>query len=61
MGALLTGKQSCKYGYSISKNDGSKATPCSYTVTGSPAAHAPVQNVKCGVFTVGSQWSGQFG
>src|SRR3978361_473110 len=58
------GKQ-CTYGYSINTNDGSAATPCTYQVNSdhsvTPAAKASYQNIKCGAFTIGSSWSGQFG
>lgn len=51
----------CDYSYSINLNDGSAATACSYSVNGNPASQASYQNVKCGAFTIGSNWSGQFG
>lgn len=51
----------CTYDYSVNLNDGSAATHCNYQVKGSPATRASYQNVKCGAFTIGSNWSGQFG
>jgi hypothetical protein len=52
---------SCTYSYAINANDGSKATACSYKVSGNPAARASYGNVKCGAYTISSSWSGQFG
>lgn len=49
----------CTYDYSVF--DGSAATHCNYKVTGNPATRASYQNVKCGAYTIGSTWSGQFG
>ncbi|KAK3321899.1 hypothetical protein B0H66DRAFT_182897 [Apodospora peruviana] len=37
------------------------ATPCSFTLTGSPASHASTSGKICGPYTVSSGWSGQFG
>ncbi|CZT14809.1 uncharacterized protein RCC_00758 [Ramularia collo-cygni] len=51
----------CNYSFAINTNDGSAATACAYKVTGNPASRASYQNVKCGAFTIGSNWSGQFG
>lgn len=51
----------CNYSFAINTNDGSAPTSCAYKVTGNPASHAAYQNVKCGAFTIGSTWSGQFG
>ncbi|KAI4174436.1 MAG: hypothetical protein LQ343_002373 [Gyalolechia ehrenbergii] len=51
---------SCTYSYSIDTHAGA-ATPCTYTVTGNPAARASYNNVQCGTFTISSNWSGQFG
>ncbi|KAL8830140.1 MAG: hypothetical protein Q9191_001601 [Dirinaria sp. TL-2023a] len=51
---------SCAYSYSIDTHT-APATPCSYTVTGNPAARASYGNIQCGVYTVSSSWSGQFG
>lgn len=51
---------SCKYSYSIDTHTAA-ATPCSYTVSGSPASRASYNNIKCGAFTISSNWSGQFG
>lgn len=52
---------SCKYSYSIDTHSGAAATPCTYTVGGNPASRASYNNVKCGTFTISSNWSGQFG
>jgi hypothetical protein len=57
----VCGGGTCSYSYSINTNDGTAATACAYKVTGSPATHASYQNIKCGAFTIGSTWSGQFG
>ncbi|KAL8676300.1 MAG: hypothetical protein Q9186_007172, partial [Xanthomendoza sp. 1 TL-2023] len=51
---------SCKYSCTIDTHVGA-ATPCTYTVTGNPAARASYNNVQCGAFTISSNWSGQFG
>lgn len=51
---------SCDYSYSIDTHTAAP-TPCSYTVTGNPAARASYNNVQCGPYTVSSSWSGQFG
>ncbi|KAL8673949.1 MAG: hypothetical protein Q9168_001644 [Polycauliona sp. 1 TL-2023] len=51
---------SCKYSYSIDTHAGAP-TPCTYTVTGNPAARASYNNVQCGAYVVSSSWSGQFG
>ena len=55
-----TANTSCKHSYKIDTHT-SAATPCSYTATGSPASQASYNNVKCGAYTVSSNWSGQFG
>ncbi|KAI1847499.1 hypothetical protein JX265_000749 [Neoarthrinium moseri] len=39
----------------------SAATPCSFTVTGSPASQTSNTGSTCGAYTVSSGWSGQFG
>lgn len=55
---------SCNYSYAINTNDGSAATKCTYTVTGTsadPAARKAYQDVSCGNYRIGSTWSGQFG
>lgn len=36
-------------------------TNCEYTVTGTPASRASIDNVSCGPYTISSGWSGQFG
>jgi hypothetical protein len=51
---------SCKWSFSIDTHT-ANPTPCQFTVTGSPASQAPANGVHCGVFTVSSGWSGQFG
>lgn len=55
-----TANTSCKYSYTIDTHVGA-ATPCTYTVTGNPAARTSYNNKKCGAFTISSNWSGQFG
>jgi len=37
------------------------ATPCTFTVTGSPASRTSTSGQVCGAYTVSSGWSGQFG
>ncbi|KAI5362968.1 hypothetical protein Slin14017_G066490 [Septoria linicola] len=54
----------CAYSYSINVNDGSPATVCQYTITGSiedPPARKTYQDIYCGDFRIGSTWSGQLG
>ena len=56
---------SCGYVYGIDTH-AAPVTQCSYTVTGNPAAGNPTSrasynNVKCGSYTISSNWSGQFG
>ncbi|KAK3683392.1 hypothetical protein B0T22DRAFT_385069 [Podospora appendiculata] len=36
-------------------------TNCKYTVTGSPASRTSTNGITCGVYTISSGWSGQFG
>ncbi|KAK2051349.1 hypothetical protein LY76DRAFT_651362 [Colletotrichum caudatum] len=50
---------SCDYGFTINTYT-TDPTVCKFTTTGSPASRAP-SNAKCGVYTVTSGWSGQFG
>ncbi|KAK2027534.1 hypothetical protein LX32DRAFT_640817 [Colletotrichum zoysiae] len=50
---------SCDYGFIINTHT-TDPTACKFTTTGSPASRAP-SNAKCGVYTVTSGWSGQFG
>lgn len=57
----VCGGGTCTYTYGINTNDGSAVTNCNYKVTGNPASRQSYQNVKCGAFTIGSTWSGQFG
>ncbi|KAG6986638.1 hypothetical protein G7Y79_00075g099100 [Physcia stellaris] len=54
------GNTSCNYAFSIDTHS-APATPCAYTVTGNPASRASYNNVKCGAYTISSNWSGQFG
>ena len=49
----------CTYDYSVLQNG--KATKCNYQVKGNPATRASYNNVKCGPYTISSNWSGQFG
>ena len=51
---------SCNWSFNIDTHT-ANPTACHYTVTGSPASQAPEKGVQCGVFTVTSGWSGQFG
>ena len=51
---------SCNWSFSIDTHTGNP-TACQFTVTGSAASHAPANGVHCGVYTVSSGWSGQFG
>lgn len=51
---------SCGYSYSINTHLAA-AIPCSYTATGSPASQASYGNIRCGVYTISSSWSDQFG
>ena len=46
----------CTYDYTIVT--GQDATPCQYTAAGPQASY---NGVKCGAFTISSNWSGQFG
>lgn len=55
-----TANTSCKYSFNINTHT-APVTPCSYTVTGNNAADASVNGKTCGVYTVSSNWSGQFG
>ncbi|KAJ2998654.1 hypothetical protein NUW58_g250 [Xylaria curta] len=56
---------SCTWKFGINTNtDGVDITPCTYTVKAVKPAPASQSNggpVKCGVFTITSGWSGQFG
>lgn len=49
----------CTYDYGINANG--QVQHCNYEVGGSPASRASYNNVKCGPYTVSSNWSGQFG
>ncbi|KAF3765357.1 hypothetical protein M406DRAFT_321913 [Cryphonectria parasitica EP155] len=50
---------SCTWSFGI--NNGTGTTPCVETVTGSPASETNGGPATCGVYTVTSGWSGQFG
>ncbi|KAI6784889.1 uncharacterized protein J7T54_007983 [Emericellopsis cladophorae] len=54
----------CAWSFTINNNAGSKQG-CSYTVkrqgSHTPASRSPQTGVDCGVYTVTSGWSGQFG
>ncbi|KAH8667092.1 hypothetical protein BX600DRAFT_550018 [Xylariales sp. PMI_506] len=51
---------SCTWTFGI--DTGSAVTPCSFTVTGSPADQTDrTVGATCGAFTVTTGWSGQFG
>ncbi|KAI0104965.1 hypothetical protein GGR51DRAFT_520451 [Nemania sp. FL0031] len=53
---------SCTWSFGINTNTGVAATPCSFTVTGSPASNGNLNAAKaCGTFSVTAGWSGQFG
>ncbi|KAK4208559.1 hypothetical protein QBC37DRAFT_296438 [Rhypophila decipiens] len=56
---------SCAVKFSVdTKIAGAPVTACNFTLkkTGAtPASQAPIDNVTCGPFKVGSGWSGQFG
>lgn len=47
--------------WSFGINNGTATTPCTEVVTGSPASQTNGGPVTCGVYTVTSGWSGQFG
>ncbi|KUI67718.1 hypothetical protein VM1G_03570 [Cytospora mali] len=49
----------CTWTFGI--NNGSATTPCTEVVTGSPASQTNGGPATCGVYTVTSGWSGQFG
>ncbi|KAL8812521.1 MAG: hypothetical protein Q9223_001003 [Gallowayella weberi] len=55
-----TANTSCNYSFNIDTHAGA-TTPCTYAVTGDPAARASYNNVECSAFTISSTWSGQFG
>ncbi|KAK2013483.1 hypothetical protein LZ32DRAFT_259368 [Colletotrichum eremochloae] len=50
---------SCDYSFTINTHT-TDPTACKFTTTGSPASRA-ASYAKCGVYTVTSGWSGQFG
>ncbi|KAI0970905.1 surface protein 1 [Xylaria arbuscula] len=56
---------SCTWQFAIDTNEtGVNTTACTYTVAGTATATASQSNggpVTCGVFTITSGWSGQFG
>lgn len=47
--------------WSFGVNNGTGTTPCVEVVTGSPATQTNGGPATCGVYTVTSGWSGQFG
>ncbi|KAI1087134.1 small secreted protein [Rostrohypoxylon terebratum] len=51
---------SCTWSFRVNTHVGD-ATPCSFTVKGSPASQTDSSGNICGPYTVGSGWSGQFG
>ena len=57
-----SGDTSCAWSFTI--NAGGSRTGCSYTVKkdgSTPASRSPNKGTDCGVYTVTSGWSGQFG
>ncbi|KAK5632618.1 hypothetical protein RRF57_008332 [Xylaria bambusicola] len=55
---------SCTWTFDINTNEGVAATKCTYTVAATktqPASQSNGGPVMCGVFTITSGWSGQFG
>ncbi|KAI4858696.1 small secreted protein [Hypoxylon rubiginosum] len=51
---------SCTWTFAVDTHVGA-ATPCSFTVKGSPASQTDSSGSVCGPYTVSSGWSGQFG
>ncbi len=51
---------SCTVSFSVDTHLAA-ATPCTYTVTGSPASQASTNGITCGPYTISSGWSGIFG
>lgn len=53
---------SCTWTFGINTNTGAAVTPCSFSITGSPASSSDTSGTKaCGTFSVSAGWSGQFG
>ncbi len=52
---------SCDYRFTLNTNDGGPLNQCAYNVQGDNAATQSYSGIKCNVFTIGSNWSGQFG
>ncbi|OTB01868.1 hypothetical protein M426DRAFT_63235 [Hypoxylon sp. CI-4A] len=53
---------SCTWSFGVNTHQGAAAaTPCTFTVKGSPASQTDSAGNVCGPYTVGSGWSGQFG
>ncbi|KAK0660279.1 hypothetical protein DIS24_g3311 [Lasiodiplodia hormozganensis] len=52
---------SCHVSFGVNRNDGSAVQKCAYDVTGKPASRTDYNSVACGVYTISSGWSGQFG
>ena len=50
----------CTWSFTIDEHTGTP-TPCSFVVTGNPASQANSVGNVCGVYTISSGWSGQFG
>ncbi|KAK7703165.1 hypothetical protein SLS57_011049 [Botryosphaeria dothidea] len=55
------GDTSCHISFGVNRNDGSAVQKCAYDVNGQPASRASYNSVACGVYTISSGWSGQFG
>ncbi|KAI0004382.1 small secreted protein [Xylariaceae sp. FL0662B] len=51
---------SCTWSFGINTHL-APATPCSFTITGSPASRTDSTGNICGDYTVSTGWSGQFG
>lgn len=51
---------SCLVTFAVNNGVGEK-TPCAYTVTGSPASRTSTNGIRCGPYTLSSNWSDQFG
>lgn len=51
---------SCTWSFSVDTHV-SAVTPCTFTVKGKPASQTSGTGATCGVYTVTSGWSGQFG
>ncbi|KAK3708749.1 hypothetical protein LTR37_011270 [Vermiconidia calcicola] len=53
------GNGECKWSFGI--NDGTTNTPCAFSVKGKPATQTDSTGNVCGLYTVSTGWSGQFG